>query len=87
MEIKGIFSYLTVNNNKYIFGIEKESIDFAIRLLEKGIDFAGFLYDGYDDLKLSDSCRPSIFNKKVYMLNEITMLDSSVIISSCFQKK
>ncbi len=37
MDIKRIFIYQTINEGKYIFGIDKESIDFSLRLIENRI--------------------------------------------------
>ncbi|MCR4745690.1 MAG: hypothetical protein K5894_10745 [Lachnospiraceae bacterium] len=87
MEIKEIFHYRTITKNKYIYGIEGESVDFAIRLLKNGIEFSGFICENAKDISINASCRPSIFNKDVYSLDEFEDLKEAVIISSDLQKK
>jgi len=86
MIIKEIFRYITIKKNKYIYGIEWDSVEFAIRLLNHGIDFSGFISDNGKNIRINNKCRPTIFNKSVYSLSEFVDLREAVIISSCFQK-
>ena len=72
------YSYNEVYDRKiFVFGIMEESINFAMRLVNKGIDFCGFISDVPSPQKY---VLARILNKPVIGMDECANIDSLIAV-------